>query len=86
MLKANAVPSAQVLSSLPIFPLPNVVLLPRRGEPERSGCVVADIGEERVGALDLGRGREALAQGGGGPVVRRRGFGCCAAEEVLVIG
>lgn len=28
MLKANAVPSAQVLSSLPIFPLPNVVLLP----------------------------------------------------------
>ncbi len=28
MLQANAVPSAQVLSSLPIFPLPNVVLLP----------------------------------------------------------
>lgn len=28
MLKANAVPNAQVLSSLPIFPLPNVVLLP----------------------------------------------------------
>ena len=28
MLKANAVPNAQVLASLPIFPLPNVVLLP----------------------------------------------------------
>lgn len=28
MLNANAVPNAQVLSSLPIFPLPNVVLLP----------------------------------------------------------
>jgi Lon protease-like protein len=28
MLQANAVPGAQVLSSLPIFPLPNVVLLP----------------------------------------------------------
>lgn len=28
MLHANAVPSAQVLASLPIFPLPNVVLLP----------------------------------------------------------
>jgi len=28
MLRADAVPSAQVLASLPIFPLPNVVLLP----------------------------------------------------------
>lgn len=28
MLRANAVPNAQVLASLPIFPLPNVVLLP----------------------------------------------------------
>ncbi len=28
MLHANAVPDAQVLASLPIFPLPNVVLLP----------------------------------------------------------
>lgn len=28
MLKANAVPDAEILASLPIFPLPNVVLLP----------------------------------------------------------
>ena len=28
MLKANAIPDRQILASLPIFPLPNVVLLP----------------------------------------------------------
>lgn len=28
MLKANAVPDTQILASLPVFPLPNVVLLP----------------------------------------------------------